>query len=141
MHKIFSKIKKNKLLHIFYKYKKNINRVNLSPNKEFLQASIIRFKNKKKINSHNHLKHDLFKNKRQIQESWILIKGEAKITYYDTNKKKIKKFAMKPGDISITFYGGHELEIIKKNSILYEYKTGPYKGNSKDLKYFTKSKL
>ena len=28
-----------------------------------------------------------------------------------------------------------ELEILKKGSILYEYKTGPYKGTNKDLKY------
>ena len=47
---------------------------------------------------------------------------------------------MRPGDISITYYGGHELKIIKKNSLLYEYKTGPYKGSEKDLKYFKKLK-
>ena len=45
---------------------------------------------------------------------------------------------MKPGDISVTHFGGHKLEIKEKGSILYEYKTGPYKGNSKDLKYFKK---
>ena len=77
----------------------------------------------------------MIKTKRQIQESWILIKGAAKITYFDTNNIKIKKFSMCPGDISITFSGGHELEILKKGSILYEYKTGPYKGTNKDLKY------
>ena len=43
---------------------------------------------------------------------------------------------MKPGDISITFCGGHKLKIEKKETILYEYKTGPYKGSSKDLKYY-----
>ena len=44
---------------------------------------------------------------------------------------------MKQGDISITFCG-HKLEIMTKGSILYEYKTGPYKGSSKDLRYFKK---
>lgn len=133
---IYSKIKKNKLLHIFFKFNKNISRADLSPKKEFLQASVIRFKKKKIIKSHYHLNHKVFKKKRPIQESWIVIKGKAKITFFDTNKKKLKTFLMEPGDISISFGGGHKLEILKTNSIIYEFKTGPYKGSSKDLNYF-----
>jgi hypothetical protein len=139
MFKIYSKIKKKKLLHIFYSFKNNLKTVNLTPPNEFLQASIFKFKEKKIINSHKHLKHDIIKTRRQIQESWILIQGKAKITYFDINKKILKKFLMKPGDISITFFGGHELKIEKKDTILYEYKTGPYKGNLKDLKYYNKN--
>ena len=140
MFKIYSKIKKKKLLHTFFKSKNFKGRQNLSPNNEFLQASVINFTSKKVINSNHHLKHEISNKKRTIQESWILIKGEAKITYFDVNKKKLKSFTMRPGDISITYYGGHELKIIKKNSLLYEYKTGPYKGSEKDLKYFKKTK-
>ncbi len=135
MYKIYSKIRSKKLLHVFYKSKKKFDRINLSPENEFLQASIIKFNNKKIVKAHHHLNHKIIKTKRPIQESWILIKGAAKITYFDTNNTRIKKFFMSPGDISITFSGGHELEILKKGSILYEYKTGPYKGTNKDLKY------
>ena len=71
-------------------------------------------KKKKIINSHRHLKHDKLITRRPIQESWILIKGKAKITYYDNNKKVLKSFIMSPGDISITFSGGHKLEIKRK---------------------------
>ena len=138
MYKIFSKIKKKKLIHVFYRSKKNLDRINLSPNNEFLQASIIKFKDKKIIKSHHHLKHGIIKLKRPIQESWILLRGAAKLTYFDINNTKLKTFLMKSGDISITFQGGHELQILKKNSILCEYKTGPYNGTSKDLKYFKK---
>ena len=141
MFKIYSKIKKKKLLHVFYRSKNKLSRINLTPENEFLQASVIKFNDKKTVNSHRHLKHDILKTKRPIQESWILIKGKAKLSYFDVNKKFIKSFSMNPGDISITFYGGHKLEIKKKGSILYEYKTGPYKGNNKDLKYFDKSNL
>jgi hypothetical protein len=136
MLKIYSLQRKKKLLHIFYKFKKKIKTKNLTPENEFLQTSVIKFDKKKIINSHYHLKHDNIKIKTPIQESWILIKGKAKISYFDINKVFLKSFEMSPGDISITFYGGHSLEIIKKNTILYEYKTGPYKGNAKDLKYF-----
>ena len=133
---IYSKIKKKKLLHVFFKFNKNINRVNLSPEKEYLQASIVKFKNIKVVGSHHHLNHPIVFKKRPIQESWILIKGKAKITFFDTNKKILKTFVMKPGDISISFSGGHKLEILNKNTIIYEYKTGPYKGSKKDLSYF-----
>ena len=133
---IYSKIKKKKLLHVFFKFRKNINRISLSPEKEYLQASIVKFKDKKVIGSHHHLNHPIVNKKRPIQESWILIKGKAKITLFDTNKKILKTFVMKPGDISISFSGGHKLETLNKNTIIYEYKTGPYKGSKKDLTYF-----
>jgi hypothetical protein len=136
MFKIYSKKKNKKLLHIFYRFNENNKSINLTPPKEFLQTSLIKFKEKKIIRSHSHLKHDVIKTRRPIQESWILIKGKAKIFYYDTDKNFLKSFIMREGDISITFYGGHQIEIQKKESILYEYKTGPYKGNAKDLKYF-----
>ena len=137
MFKIYSKKNKKKLLHIFFKFKKTDKINNLTPPNEFLQVSVLGFKEKKIINSHRHLKHDKLITRRPIQESWILIKGKAKITYYDNNKRVLKSFIMSPGDISITFSGGHKLEMKKKNSILYEYKTGPYNGHSKDLQYFS----
>jgi|TARA_Y100000816_G_scaffold192734_1_gene140598 cupin fold WbuC family metalloprotein len=133
---IYSKIKKKKLLHVFFKFNKNINRVNLSPEKEYLQASVVKFKDKKIVRSHHHLNHPKILRKRPIQESWILIKGKAKLTFFDINKKILKNFVMSPGDISISFGGGHKLEILNKNTIIYEYKTGPYKGSKKDLSYF-----
>ena len=46
MFKIYSKIKKKKLLHIFYSFKNNLKTVNLTPPNEFLQASIFKFKEK-----------------------------------------------------------------------------------------------
>lgn len=136
MFKVYSKLKKKKLLHIFFRFKKKSGIKNLTPPNEFLQVSVIGFNEKKIISSHKHLQHDKVIGKRQIQESWVLIKGKAKITYFDTNKKILRSFTMKQGDISITFFGGHKLEIMTKGSILYEYKTGPYKGSSKDLRYF-----
>ena len=138
MFKIYSRTNKKKLLHVFNRLSSFQDRVNLSPEEAFLQASIISFKEKKIINPHYHLKHKKAERNRSIQESWILFKGSARISYYDTNKKFLKSFIMKPGDVSITFLGGHKLEILKKGSILYEYKTGPYKGSKNDLKYFEK---
>ena len=132
MFKVYSKLKKKKLLHIFFRFKKKSGIKNLTPPNEFLQVSVIGFNEKKIISSHKHLQHDKVIGKRQIQESWVLIKGKAKITYFDTNKKILRNFIMRQGDISITFFGGHKLEIMTKGSILYEYKTGPYLGQQYD---------
>ena len=58
MFKIYSKKNKKKLLHIFFKFKKTDKINNLTPPNEFLQVSVLGFKEKKIINSHKHLKHD-----------------------------------------------------------------------------------
>ena len=58
MFKIYSKIKKKKLLHIFFKSKNFKEKLS---SMKFLQASVINFTSKKVINSHHHLKHEIFK--------------------------------------------------------------------------------
>ena len=59
----------------------------------------------------------------------------AKISFFDLNKKLLKTKILKPGDISVSFAGAHKLQIMKNNTRIYEYKTGPYKGSNKDLKF------
>ena len=135
MLKVFSKINKKKLLHIVFRPSHKSQRINITPEKEFLQISSLKFSKNKIINAHKHLNHDMLKKKRPIQESWILIKGLAKISFFDLNKKLLKIKILKPGDISVSFAGAHKLQIMKNNTRIYEYKTGPYKGSNKDLKF------
>ena len=73
--------------------------------------------------------------KRIVQESWTLIKGSAKVVFYDLNDKFLTSKIIKPSDVSITFEGGHKLEILKNKTIIYEHKNGPYEGQKKDLRY------
>jgi len=37
-----------------------------------------------------------------------------------------------PGDCSMTFEGGHNYEALEDNTVVYEYKTGPYTGVEND---------
>jgi len=134
--KIFSKINKKKLLHIIFSPKKNIQRINISPEKEFLQAGLLNMKKGKKILPHKHFWKKNFQKKRIVQESWIVISGQAKVYLYDINDKLLTSKILKPGDISITFEGGHKMDILKNNTRIYEFKTGPYEGPKKDLRYF-----
>ena len=136
MKKIFSKINKKKLLHIIFSPKKNIQRINISPEKEFLQAGLLNMRKGKKILPHKHFWKKNFQKKRIVQESWIVISGQAKVYLYDINDKFLTSKILKPGDISITFEGGHKMDILKNNTRIYEFKTGPYEGPKKDLRYF-----
>jgi hypothetical protein len=37
-----------------------------------------------------------------------------------------------PGDCSMTFQGGHNYLALEEDTVVYEYKTGPYYGHAMD---------
>ena len=39
---------------------------------------------------------------------------------------------LKPGDASFTLEGGHNYVILEDDTVVYEYKTGPYEGQKLD---------
>ena len=51
------------------------------------------------------------------------------------NVIQITKEILEQGDCSITFRGGHNYLCIEDDSIVYEYKTGPYKGVENDKEF------
>jgi hypothetical protein len=51
---------------------------------------------------------------------------------YDIDDQVIATPILYPGDASFTLYGGHTYEILEEDTIVYEYKTGPYEGQSLD---------
>ena len=135
MKRIFSKIKKKKLLHIIFSPTKTNQRINISPEGEFMQLCYLNLNKKNKFLPHKHFWKTNKKKKIIVQESWLLIKGSAKVLLYDLDDKFLTSKTLKPGEISITFAGGHKLDILKNNTIIYEHKNGPYEGQQKDLKY------
>jgi cupin fold WbuC family metalloprotein len=66
------------------------------------------------------------------QESWIVIKGKVKCIFYDIDDKIIATPILNPGDASFTLEGGHTYEILEDDTLVYEYKTGPYEGQKMD---------
>ena len=135
MKKIFSKIKKKKLLHLIFSPTKKTQRINISPGGEFLQLCYLNLNKKNKFLPHKHFWKPNNKKKIIVQESWLLIKGSAKVLFYDLDDKFLTSKILKPGEVSITFAGGHKLDILKNDTIIYEHKNGPYEGRQKDLKY------
>ena len=62
----------------------------------------------------------------------MVIKGSVKCFFYDLDDKLIQTEILNAGDCSITLSGGHNYEILEEETVVYEYKTGPYEGQIKD---------
>ena len=138
MKNIYSKKKKKKLLHIIFTPGKKNQRINISPEGEFMQLCYLNLNKDNKFLAHKHFWKNNKEKKRIVQESWLLIKGSVKVHLYDTDDRFITSKILKPGDVAVTFAGGHKLEVLKDNTMIYEHKNGPYEGQKKDLRYLKK---
>ena len=134
MEKIFSKVNPSKLLHMI-NCRSNItaNRCDISPPKEFLQVSCFSLPKDKTFKAHYHV--PLERHTTITQESWIVIQGKIKAILYDLDNTIIAELVLEPGDCSITFYGGHNYICMEEDTLVYEYKTGPYMGQAKDKEF------
>lgn len=130
MEKIYSKIESNTLLHLIYRLSEVDGRTNIAPDDEFLQLASIKMNKGQTFKAHKHIIHE--KTTNIAQESWVVIKGSVKCIFYDLNDKIIGEYILKEGDCSMTFRGGHNYLILEDNTIVYEYKTGPYLGQNLD---------
>lgn len=136
MELIYSKLKTDRLLHIIYKIEdfSNINdghRKDIINEKEFLQLSALKMKEGQTFRPHEHI---WKKGEDQViaQESWVVIKGKVKCSFFDLDKKLLCEPILNAGDCSITLAGGHSYLILDDDTLVYEYKTGPYKGQEED---------
>jgi cupin fold WbuC family metalloprotein len=66
------------------------------------------------------------------QESWVIIRGSVEVIFYDLDDTVLEKFVLNEGDASFTLEGGHNYKILEEDTLVYEYKTGPYEGQSLD---------
>jgi len=137
MEKIYSKIQPNLILHLIYRLNDVDGRTNIAPVEEFLQLASIKMKKGQTFKPHKHIL--LEKSTNIAQESWIVIKGSVKCIFYDLDDTIIAEPILYPGDCSMTFRGGHNYLIMEDDTIVYEYKTGPYLGQEMD-KVFIENK-
>lgn len=132
MDRIYSKVDPNKLLHIVVR-KEDLTpgRVEVVPEDHFIQCALLNMEKDKTFKPHKHIWKDRC---RAIiaQESWIVIQGSVKCIFYDTDDQIIATPILYPGDASFTLEGGHNYEIQEDNTLVYEYKTGPYEGQYLD---------
>lgn len=132
---VYSKIQPGSLLHLLIRaddFKEGRKDV-VSPN-EFIQCALLKMNKGKTFEPHLHV----WKEGEKMaiaQECWVVIKGEVNCIYYDSDGTYLEKYVLRPGDASVTLFGGHNYEITKDGTLVYEFKTGPYKGQEKDKEF------
>jgi hypothetical protein len=132
MERIYSKLAPNKLLHLIVRKEEIISgRQDVIPEENFIQCSILNMEQGKTFIPHRHIWKERTRNI-IAQESWIVIQGKVQCIFYDLDDSIISEPILYPGDASFTLEGGHNYLILEDNTLVYEYKTGPYEGQALD---------
>jgi hypothetical protein len=135
MEYIYSKIETGKLLHIINRFSDIKDRNDIVPSENFIQCATLKMMEGKTFPPHMHLTKNRSYENQIAQESWVVIKGSVKCIFYDLDNTIIAEPILLPGDASFTLYGGHTYQILENDTIVYEYKTGPYEGQALDKKF------
>lgn len=132
MENIYSKVDPNKLLHVIVR-KEDLTkgRIEVVPENNFIQCALLNMDEGKTFKPHKHIWKERTRNI-IAQESWVVIQGKVKCIFYDIDDNIIATPILNPGDASFTLQGGHTYEIQDDNTLVYEYKTGPYEGQLLD---------
>lgn len=131
MEKIYSKVREGTLLHMVSRLSDIEGRKDLVPPENFIQCATLRMDKGKTFKPHKHI----FSTKtydKIAQESWVVIKGSVRCIFYDIDDTVLTEVDLFPGDASYTLLGGHNYLILEDDTIVYEYKTGPYEGQAND---------
>tara|TARA_X000001382_G_scaffold29487_1_gene18860 strand:- start:374 stop:799 length:426 start_codon:yes stop_codon:yes gene_type:complete len=133
---IYSKVEPSKLLHIIHYTQEfhtieNGHRRDVVGEKEFIQLSALNMEKGHTFRPHQHIWKP---GEKEViaQESWVVIKGSVECNLMDTDGQTLDKPILTPGDCSVTLGGGHTYLILEDDTLVYEYKTGPYKGQKND---------
>ena len=132
MKHIYSKTQPGKLLHIINKMDDIVERTNVAHDHQFLQLATLRMEKGKTFRPHLHIWKPSPTEKIIAQESWVVIKGSVMVYMYDIDGELLTSEVINRGDCSMTFEGGHTYEILEDDTVVYEYKTGPYMGIEND---------
>ena len=132
MENFYSKIEPGKLLHMVVR-KEDIlpGRKDVVSEENFIQCSILNMEKDKTFKPHRHIWKERTRNV-IAQESWIVVQGSVKCTFYDLDNTVLAEPVLNVGDASFTLEGGHNYLILEDDTLVYEYKTGPYEGQAMD---------
>ena len=135
MEQIYSKVQPDKILHTIHRLQDAINRkeqrLDLIDEDQFIQCSSLKMKKGTTFKAHRHIWKSGKKNS-IAQESWCVIIGSVKGFFYDLDNTLLHTTNLYVGDVSFTLEGGHNYEILENDTVVYEYKTGPYEGQTLD---------
>ena len=130
--KIYSKVNPGVLLHVINRLSDIQGRKDIIPEENFIQCATLKLKKDKTFPPHKHITKNRTYENQIAQESWVVIKGKVKCIFYDIDDTIIATPILNAGDASFTLVGGHTYEILEDDTVVYEYKTGPYEGQKYD---------
>jgi hypothetical protein len=140
---IYSKIEDNKILHIIKRLSEienqGVDRVDIVDTDNFIQCSALNLNEGKTFKPHKHIFKKRTHDNQIAQESWVVIKGSVRCIFYDIDDTIIAEPILYAGDASFTLGGGHNYIILENDTIVYEYKTGPYEGQVYDKVFLNDS--
>lgn len=134
MEKIHSKVNPDKLLHLVYRKADMMEpgREDILTEEHFIQCAKLNYQEKGPTSKpHKHIWKERTRNV-IAQESWIVIQGSVKCTFYDLDDTILAEPILYSGDASFTLEGAHSYFILEDDTLVYEYKTGPYEGQALD---------
>ena len=108
-------------------------RADLSPQDHYLQCAAKKLTKGTTFAPHKH--NELVRTTDITQEAWVFLKGRVAARFWDIDDRLIYETELGEGDAAIVFRGGHSFEVLEEDTILYEFKTGPYYGVEKDKTY------
>ena len=130
--KIYSKAQPERLLHIVCQTQHLASsRYDVIDDEHFLQLAILKYEKGKTFRPHKHI-YKAVPSQSIAQESWVVLSGKVKAIFYDEDVVVIAERILNQGDLSITLFGGHNYEILEEDTLVLEYKTGPYYGQGLD---------
>jgi len=133
--KICSPDDPKKVLHIICRTNLiNNPRTDLVDEEEYLQLALLKYDKGTTFKPHKHIYKEV-PNSSIAQESWVILSGKVKATFYDLDDRIIHTDILNAGDLSITLFGGHNYEILEENTQVLEYKSGPYYGQKLDKEF------
>tara|TARA_R110000822_G_scaffold45810_4_gene122315 strand:+ start:140 stop:562 length:423 start_codon:yes stop_codon:yes gene_type:complete len=131
---IYSKVDKNCLL-LTLNRRENISssRVDLSPEDEYLQCAAKSLAKGTRFKPHKH--NELVRTTDRTQEAWVFLSGRVRAKFYDLDDSLIIDTELVAGDCAVVFRAGHGFEVLEDDTIIYEFKTGPYFGQEADKSF------
>jgi len=133
--KYYSKIQPSKLLHVIHRLETSFDpnqRIDLIEDDNFIQCSFLNMQKGRTFKPHRHIRKHREYPEQIAQESWVIIKGSVRCTFYDLDDTILASPILRQGDASFTLDAGHNYLILEDDTIVYEYKTGPYEGQAND---------
>lgn len=114
----------------FYRSKSQKGRTDVTNAHRILQFAVIGYSQRDLVGAHSH--NPLLRQTTGTSECWIVMKGEIKVSLFDTDNTQVFTTKLRRGDAAIFHSGGHSLEVVSRKAQIYELKNGPYEGSYLD---------